>query len=377
MGILIGFILTDIALTYNTTVGTAGQIITAASIAGMIITPFLAALSIKYRPRTLLLIGISLITVSAFGCSIAFNYLSMLVFFSLSGLGTAMVTPMIMTIIGEKIPEEKQSGIIGVIMASTPMLSTIAGLTIAYIVSGGWQTAYRVYVFPIILMCLILAFFFLPRTSVSESSQQAKTGVREGFKQIVGFRSALACLAGTIFFTTAWGGLLWYIVSFYKETFNVSTTTAGIIWSANTFLYVVGSLLCGRIVPRFGNKRMTYISSVVIGLCTVLFTHIPNYYLAVGIGLIVPFFGAFWSASSNALVLGQVPEYSGAMMSLNSGSTQFGRALGSLVGGLAINLGGYGLMGYFFGFVGLLSFLIIRYFATDPITESKLTIQRR
>ena len=43
VGILMGLILTDIALIYNTTVGVAGQIVTAASIAGMIITPFARA----------------------------------------------------------------------------------------------------------------------------------------------------------------------------------------------------------------------------------------------------------------------------------------------------------------------------------------------
>ncbi len=66
-----------------------------------------------------------------------------------------MVTPMIITIIGEKISEEKQSGTIGLIMASTPMLSTVAGLTIAFVLSRGWQTAFQVYVFPIILLSLI------------------------------------------------------------------------------------------------------------------------------------------------------------------------------------------------------------------------------
>jgi predicted MFS family arabinose efflux permease len=107
-GILTGFILIDIANTFGTSVGVAGQIITAASIAGMIVAPFLAVLSIKYRPRRLLLAGIALITLSALGCSFAFSYASMLLFYSLNGLGAAMVTPMVMTIIGEKIPEESR-----------------------------------------------------------------------------------------------------------------------------------------------------------------------------------------------------------------------------------------------------------------------------
>lgn len=371
VGILMGFILTDIALTYNTTVGNAGQIVTAASIAGLIIAPFLAALSVKYKPRTLLLSGITLITVSAIGCSYAFNYLSLLIFYSLSGLGAAIVTPMIMTIIGEKIPEEKQSGTIGIIMASTPMLSTIAGLTIAFVISRGWQTAYIRFVFPITLITLILAFLVLPKTSDSSSNQQTKTGVREALRYIVGLRSALACLIGTTFTMMAWVGGIWYLVSYYKQTFGVSTAVGGIIWSLNTFIYVVSSLLCGKIIPKIGIKKMTLLSSLIIGLSIVLYTHIPNFYLAIGLGLVLPFSAASWIVSSNMLALRQVPEYRGAMMSLNSGASQLGRALGTAIGGLAINFGGYGLMGYVMGFVGLLAFLTISFLVVEPVLESE------
>jgi len=364
IGILMGFILTDIAITFNTTVGTAGQIVTAASLAGLLVAPFLAAVSMKHSPRKLLLSGITLITISALGCSIAPNYLSMLFLYSLSGLGTAMVTPMIMTIIGEKIEEEKQSGTIGLIMASTPMLSTIAGLTIAFVVGNGWQIAYRIYVFPIVSASLILAFVALPRTSATDSIQ-GKIGIREGFMKIVGFKSAIACLIGTTFTMIAWGGIVWYVISFYKETYGISTETVGLIWSANTFVYVVGSLLCGRIIPKFGNKFVTVLGSLFIGLAIVSFTHVPSYYLAIILGLMMPFFSALWSASSNALALKQVPEFRGAMMSLNSGSSQLGRTIGSLIGGLTLNYGGYSLMGITFGLVCFIASIAVHLVAIE------------
>lgn len=46
-GILMGLILADVAKTYNTTIGVAGQISTAASLAGMTLSPLTAALTIK------------------------------------------------------------------------------------------------------------------------------------------------------------------------------------------------------------------------------------------------------------------------------------------------------------------------------------------
>jgi len=105
-GILTGFILIEMGLTFGTTVGVMGQIITASSIIGMIAAPIMAALSIKYRQRTLLLTGIALITISALGCSVAPNYAVMLLTFSLNGLGTAMVGPMVMSLVGEHLPHQ-------------------------------------------------------------------------------------------------------------------------------------------------------------------------------------------------------------------------------------------------------------------------------
>ncbi|MBM3292578.1 MFS transporter, partial [Candidatus Bathyarchaeota archaeon] len=224
--------------------------------------------------------------------------------------------------------------------------------------------AFRFYVFPILLMTLIFTFFILPQTSNTISTVE-NTGYMDLFKKIVGYRSALACLLGSILTTIASGGIIWYFISFYKETFGISTAIVGLIWSVNTFVNVVGSLLCGKIIPRFGNKFVTYVSSIFIGLSIVFLIHVQNYLLAIVIGLFFPFFSALWGASSNALALKQVPEYKGAMMSLNMGATQLGRSLGSFIGGVALNIGGYSLMGITFCIVSLLAFLIVYFISLE------------
>lgn len=366
-GILTGFILIDIAQTFGTSVGMAGQIITAASIAGMIVAPFLAALTIKYKPRTLLLTGITLITISAIGCSLSFNYTSMLLFTSLNGLGATMVTPMILTIIGDKIPEEKRSGIIGLIMASTPMLSTLTGLTITQIISRGWKTAYLIYVFPITTIGLILAFIGLPKAPTTEPTQKPRTNVREGFKQLISHRSALACLVGTTLTMIAWGGVVWYMVSFFRQQYNTPTEWVGVIWSGATSSFVLSSLLIGRVIKKVGRKRLTCITALIIGVFTILFTNLPNYYASILLILLISSSAALWTSSSNDLALNQVPEYRGAMMSLNSGSSRLGGALGSALGGLALTIGGYNLLGIIFGIMSVIGFIVFSVFSHDTL----------
>jgi predicted MFS family arabinose efflux permease len=54
------------------------------------------------------------------------------------------------------------------------------------------------------------------------------------------------------------------------------------------------------------------------------------------------------------------------MMSLNSGSTRLGGALGSALGGLVLTVGGYSLLGLVMGIIGITAFIVIFFFARDP-----------
>jgi predicted MFS family arabinose efflux permease len=365
VGILMGFILIEIAATFGTTVGVAGQIPTGASLAGLIVSPFLAALSIKYRPRNLLLAGIVFITVSTLGCSFADSYASLLVFYALSGLGAAMVAPMISTIVGENVAEERRAGILGILNTSTPILSTMMGLTVIWILRGGWQNAYRYFVSPIILACLVLAVLGLRRVSPPAPGGEDSRSISGGFRMILGSRSAVAFLLGTALIQMVFNGIMWYVMSFYRQHWGLSPEFAGVIWASNTFCYVVGSMLVGRVVPRFGRKKLTGLTALCIGIITILYANAPHPYISIVSNLTVSTLLALWSASSSDLALAQVPEYSGAMMSLNSGAIRLGGVLGSAIGGLLLTLGGYSLMGIVLGIAGITAFIVIYLFVKD------------
>ena len=117
---------------------------------------------------------------------------------------------------------------------------------------------------------------------------------------------------------------MWYFVSFYRQHWGLPTEFVGVIWSANTFVYVIGSLLCGRVVSRFGRKRLTGLTVLFIGVLMIIYSNAPNYYVSIISSLSITTLMAFWSASSNDLALAQVPAYQGAMMSLNSGFNRLG-----------------------------------------------------
>lgn len=368
-GILTGFILIEMGLTFGTTVGVMGQIITASSIIGMIAAPIMAALSIKYRQRSLLLTGIALITISALGCSVAPNYTAMLLSFSLNGLGTAMVGPMVMSLVGEHLPQERRSGAIGLIVASTPMLSTITGLIINIITSRGWRTAYVIYVLPIAAISLISSFQGLPSGTKTREKEARGISISDGFKRIIRHRSALSCLVGNSLAMAAWTSVISYGISFYRQQFQMPTEWAGMIWSGMALCYTIGSLVTGRLVDLYGRKPLTYISALLIGILTISFTNIPSFQASIIFALLTSVFAGLRHSVSTSLSLEQVPDFRGAMMSLNSGSIRLGVALGSAIGGLALTLGDYNLVGISLGLLGIVAGLVYRLFTVDPTID--------
>jgi MFS family permease len=70
--------------------------------------------------------------------------------------------------------------------------------------------------------------------------------------------------------------------------------------------------------------------------------------------------------ASQSLSLEQVPLLRGSMMSLSAAGDSLGSVLGAGVGGYTLGLGGYRLMSIVLGILGILSALIIHFFAIDP-----------
>ncbi len=365
-GILIGFILIDVGLTFGCSVGVMGQIITAASILGMIMALLMGVLSIRYDQKLLLIIGLTLISASAIGCFLAPNYLSMLFAYSLNGIGAVMVAPMTIALVGEHLTVDKRPNAIGLIVASTPILSVLTGFIIGYIIKEGWRLAYLKYVFPLSLLSLLAAMFGIPRTKRSDRTSISKSNFLMGFKEIFTNRSAVACLFGAMLSMASWMGIMYYGMSFYRQRFLLPTELAGIIWSGLAFCFAMGSVLSGRLVTRFGRKPSTYLSVLLLGFFTLLYTNVPAFWLSVGFALLISFCSGLTQSAGSSLTIEQVPEFRGSMMSINSAASNLGSTLGTAVGGMALLLWGYEGMGISQGIFGIIAGITYMQFTMDP-----------
>lgn len=367
LGVLVGLLLVDIASTFHVSVGAMGQISTISSVVAVIFGLFMGILSVRFKHKSLLMVGLLCVSISALGCFLAPTLSLMQAFYSLSGVGTAMVFPMTLTLIGEHFPLEKRANAVGWIMAAASLSYIVGAPAIGFIADiGGWRSVLLGFVMPVSVASLILAFLSLPSTSRRQQPAITKETYLRSFKQVLLSISATACLVGNILRTAAFMAILLYGISFFRQRFLVSTNFGIGIMLGAALCYTLGSLVAGRLANRFGRKALTVLSSFLAGVFIISFVYLSNLWFSLAVNFWGSWFSGMASSTANSLSLEQVPEFRGTMMSINSAAISLGGAIGAAVGGSTLDLFNYEALGLILGAMGLAAAVIFYFLTIDP-----------
>ena len=361
-----GLLLVDIASTFDQSIGVMGQMRTTASTLSMIAALIVAVVSVRIRHKPLLLTGLSFIGVSALGCYYAPNYTMMLLAYSLVGVGASMVGPITMALAGDQLPRRDRSRAVGWLLSGNSMSYLIGAPVIAYLAGlGSWRTAFLFWVFPVSLLGIGCVIFGLP--SLNDNSLKGENvDITASFKAVLTNRSALSCLVGSALMMASVQAILVYGASFYRQTFLVSRSTASLFVIGDAIFFTLGSVGSARLVNRYGGKPVIVSTSLIGGLCISAYTIFPALWISTAARFFCMLFIGFGLSALNSLILEQVSENRGTLMSINSAITSIGSSLGSFIGGIALLLYGYTLVGVSLGAMAVASAIIIHFLAVDP-----------
>ena len=366
--ILLSLLMIDIGLSFGVSVGVMGQISTVASIASFLTALVMGALSIRYSHKNLLLTGLGLRVIAAIGCIYANSYMVLMAMYVLNGFGTAFVAPMTMALAAHHLPKEKRSEAVGWIITGMALSYVIGSIGINYLSNlGGWRVPIYSFILPISLLSFASAFFFIPETLTSNPREGAQS-VLGGFKVVFTHRSAVACLFGLMFMSAAFSCVGTYAASFFRQIYGVSTTFASFMFMGSAIMYGVGSQVAGRLINRFGNRRVWIATILVsaVGMIVALlglnvwlslFTAVSGYLLL----------GMTFTAA-NGLTLVQVPEYRGTLMSLFSAANSLGTAVGTALGGAILLFSGYRFLGFGIGLLCVFSVITVYTSAVEDLS---------
>jgi len=367
-GILMSILLVDVAYSFGVPVGVMSQIRSTASIVSMGFALIMGVLSLRYRAKPLLLVGLSVIIIASLGCSFAPTYTVMLFFYALTGIGLAMVTPMSQTIIGEYIDVENLPQAISYMLMSFTLVSAfVSGPILNQLaVRGGWRLSFLGYVLPGAVIGLLFAYYGIPKSRIEANEVDMNRSYIKAFREILTNRSALACITCAALGTASFTSVGTYGISSFVERFSMVPEWRAPMWSWLTFMGALGSYLSGRLVTRYGRKPVSIMGVLLTGVFAVGFNNVDGFWVSLVLITLCGIGWTVWYPASTSLTLEQIPHLRGSMMSLNSASGSLGAALGIIIGGYFLLNSSYGVLGLALGGLGVIASAIYYVFTVDP-----------
>jgi DHA1 family inner membrane transport protein len=366
--VLSALLLIDIGYTFNiTSVGIVGQVNTTYSIAAVVFALSMSVLSIRFKHKSLLLVGLLLMIISALGCFLALDFTMMAVFYSLSGAGYAMVSPMTVALVGEHFALGKRANAIGWIVAGGALVYVIGAPLIALMSGfGGWRFPLLGFVVPVLVSGLLLALLGLPSARSGDQVATGRSRYQRSFKEILMNRSAVACLVGDVLRSAAFVAIVLYAASFVRQRFFVGTDLASIVLLGGALCYALGSLASGVFVNKLGRKSSTVLTALLSGIFTISYVFAPSLWLSVALMFVASWFFGMVASAANSLTLEQAAGHRGTIMSIDYALINVGSALGSIVGWLVLSAFNYEGLGGVLGAMGILAGIVFGFLAIDP-----------
>jgi predicted MFS family arabinose efflux permease len=368
---VISLFLPEIAKTFLGTadqaaIGIASQTSAINDAAEVALAIAMSILAIRFRHKSLLLAGAVFVIFSYVGGFLAPNLNTFQFFFAIEGAGSVMVSIMAITLIGDTLPFNKKARAVSWFAAGGYMVAIIGLPTLLFLANiAGWRSTFLLFGLPISVAGLILAFVGIPSKS-RESKPRIDKGIYVGsFKQILQKRSPSACLIGNVVSSASVVSL--FIITFYRQQLSLSSSLAVGLAIINGTLFLVGSLIGGRLINKFGAKTVAVTCGLISGILTAAFFNMPTLWLTLVFNFTSVIIGAFAVPAYICLTVDQVSESRGTMMSLNRIAGHAGQAIGTIMAGALIALFSYQILGLGFGALMVSAAAIFFFLVKQPI----------
>jgi len=157
-------------------------------------------------------------------------------------------------------------------------------------------------------------------------------------------------------------------VSFYRQQFGLETAWASLLLSMMALSFTIGAVWSGSLINRFGRKRFTEYSVLILGLSTIAYLNMGYVWFSAVVVCVTCVVGGFVDSSLVSLNLEQTPDHRGSMMSLSQATYMLGTTIGTGLGGLILLIFTYSTVGLAYGVLGLLASALYYFFSREPST---------
>jgi predicted MFS family arabinose efflux permease len=252
----------------------------------------------------------------------------------------------------EWVPEEHRTRALSWTLVGQPA-AWIVGMPLVGVL-GGWSWRYGWLALPL-TASVVAAVLVVPRRHEPPASVAAVSA-----RAVLADGALTRWLASDLLANAAWAGTLVYAGALFAESYATSSRANGFLLALAAAAYVAGNLASRRLVVPEPRRTLLAFSLLLAGVDVLFGLARPG--PATSAALLA---GTAIAAGGRTLVtasfaLGLPPEVRPAATSLRAATMQLGYFAGSLAGGAALALGGYGALGatmgaLFLGSAGVLA----------------------
>lgn len=342
-------ILSQVADDFGISIAEAAQLrILAAPLAAVVALAAGRAL-VRFSPRALLVVGSALLAAGSAASAVAPTFALLAAAQVPAWAGVATLIAAGVAAAPAWAGPERRTRVVAHALAGPPA-AWIVGMPIIGLVSEvDWRLAFVVLPLPAAVLAGVAA--------ARRPADTALAGARSSLAGIFGRREARRWAIGELMANSAWGGTLVFSGALFTERFGLPTATTGLALAGVAAAYLAGNQLAGRGDPSRARQSMIRASlaaAVAIALTWALTPSPAVTFLLFAGGAV---FAATRTVSGTVYGFSIAGDLGREVGSIRAATTQIGYLVGSVLGGLALAIGGLSALAIVFGGLFVLSTL--------------------
>jgi predicted MFS family arabinose efflux permease len=342
-------VLAQVAGDFDVSTSTAGQLRSVSGLVAGLTAVAMGRLSGRLELRELLLAGLAILGGGSLLSAVSPNFAALALAQVAIGVGIAMVLSGGLAAAAEWSLPEQRSRVLSWALLGQPVAWIVGMPAIGLLGELSWRWGWVAVPF-----LASAAAMLAVRARPADGRREPAVGT---WRLLAADRSVAGWAIGELFAWAAWAGALVYAGALFVESYGVSSGTAGLLLGAAAVAYLPGNLLARRHVDASARLLAAAVPPLASLIVVAFGAYRPSLAVSAAILALLAFVVSARTIAGSALGLEVCSKRRVFAMRIRTAANQFGYLLGSVIGGVALAVGGYTALGIAFGVMFLLAAL--------------------
>ena len=329
-------LLPEVASALDVSVAAAGQLRTASGLSAGAAALATGLLSARVGLRELLLGGVAILAAGSLSSAAAPDFAVLALAQVLVGVGIGVSYSAAIAAAADWTAPTDRSRVLALALLGPP-LAWIVGMPLVGLVGEvSWRLAWLVVP---VSMAAVATGLLLMRPSTPPAHARA------GLRAVLRYPGVARWSIGELLAFSAWAGALVYVGALLVESYDLSVAATGLALGFGALVYVPGNLLFRRWVDLHDRWLLIGLALSAAVAVAVLGMFRPSFWFSEAAFCWLSFIAGGRTLAGSARGLGLAPELRLGVTGVRTAALQSGYFVGAAAGGIALSVGGYGLLG--------------------------------